>query len=108
MSLFDQIKHDTEEHFVDVGAGCLWDQVYAAMANTGQNVVGGASSNGVGVAGYLLGGGYSLKSNQHGLGMDNVMEMEVVLPNGDVDVVSDKPGEGSRLFKALKVSFCFL
>jgi len=102
MSLFDKIKYNADEHFVDAGAGCLWDQMYAAMANTGQNVVGGASSNGVGIAGYLLGGGYSLKSNQHGLAMDTIMEIEVVLPNGAIMVVSDKPGEGSRLFKALK------
>lgn len=32
--------------------------------------------------GYITGGGHSLLSPVHGLGVDNVMQMKVVLPNG--------------------------
>lgn len=32
--------------------------------------------------GYLAGGGHSILSPVHGLGVDNAMQMKVVLPNG--------------------------
>ncbi|KAJ7444709.1 hypothetical protein FB451DRAFT_1434243 [Mycena latifolia] len=73
---------------VDIGPGLLWDDVYAALAPVGVNIVGGRVP-GVGVAGFTLGGGasspstfyrYSWKTNQHGL-------TELVKPNGDIVTV---------------------
>lgn len=97
MTFFDQIVLSNQA-YIDVGGGCLWAQVYAAMENSGKNVVGGHG----GVAGFLLGGGYSLLSNQYGLAIDHILEMEVVLPGGKVMTVKED-GEGSDLFEALKV-----
>ncbi|KAF7441303.1 hypothetical protein PC9H_001652 [Pleurotus ostreatus] len=97
MTFFDKIDFSNEA-YIDVGAGCLWAQVYAAMENSGKNVVGGIG----GVATFLLGAAYSLsKSNQYGLTIDHILEMEIVLPNGKVMTVKED-GEGSDLFEALK------
>lgn len=102
MSRFSKVKYNGSTETVDVGAGCVWDEVYRAMAKVGRNVVGGASAQGVGVAGYLLGGGFSLKTNQYGLGIDNIIAIQIVLPNGEIlDVNEQYHGD---LFQALKVS----
>jgi hypothetical protein len=44
----------------------VWDDVYAALDPLGANVVGGRVT-GIGVGGFILGGGYSWLSNQYGL-----------------------------------------
>ena len=102
MSRFQSVTYSEKTQLVSVGAGCLWDQVYTELAPLGRNVVGGAASQGVGVAGWLLGGGYSLKSNRYGLGIDNIVEFEIVLPNGSVLSVTTQ--EDEDLFNALRVS----
>ncbi|KAG8905914.1 hypothetical protein FRB99_007994 [Tulasnella sp. 403] len=84
MSRFNRIRYHEDTELVDIGAGCVWDEVYRDMSKIGRNIVGGASSQGVGVAGYLLGGGFSLKTNRFGLGIDNVAAIQIVLPNGEV------------------------
>jgi FAD/FMN-containing dehydrogenase len=51
----------------------------------------------------MMGGGYSLRSNRYGLGIDNVVRFQVVLPNGEVTEV-DENDSRKDLFEALKVS----
>jgi hypothetical protein len=63
MLRFNEIRYDPDSQTVAVGAGLLWDDVYAALEPFGVNVVGGRVS-GVGVAGFTLGGG---KSNSLGI-----------------------------------------
>ncbi|KAH9071148.1 FAD dependent oxidoreductase [Lactarius deliciosus] len=72
---------------VELGPGLTWDQVYAALDPTGVNVVGGRVP-GVGVAGLTLGGGFSYKSNEYGLSIDNVVSYDLVLPNGTITSVT--------------------
>jgi FAD/FMN-containing dehydrogenase len=104
MSRFNETKVNSESGKVEVGAGLTWDQVYDALEPTGVNVIGGRVP-GVGVAGLALGGGehilssesgilyalgYSFKTNQYGLSVDNVAGYELVLPNGTIiDVTSN-------------------
>ena len=52
-----------------------------------------ASAGGVGMGGFVLGGGYGLQSRMYGLGIDNVVGMNVVLTNGQVKDV-DSPVAG--------------
>lgn len=47
MARFDNVDYDSATQLVKVGAGCLWDQVYAQMYQYRRNVVGGAASQGV-------------------------------------------------------------
>jgi FAD/FMN-containing dehydrogenase len=104
MARFSQVRYDQKTKLVELGAGCLWDQVYIKLAPFGRNVIGGASSDGVGVGGWLLGGGYSLKSNRYGLGIDNIVSYEIVTPDGRVRKVSEQ--KESELFHALRVGIC--
>lgn len=56
MTRFNQVTVDKSTSTVEIGAGLLWDDVYRALDGTGLNVVGGRVG-GVGVAGFILGGG---------------------------------------------------
>jgi hypothetical protein len=56
-----------------------------------------ASAAGVGMGGFILGGGYGLQSRMYGLAIDNVLGLEVVLPSGEVKEVE----EDDDLFWAL-------
>ena len=76
MSRFDTVMYYPESSTVDVGSGLIWDEVYQTLDPYNITVVGGRVS-GIGVAGLTLGGGYSWKSNQYGLSIDNVFEYEV-------------------------------
>ena len=60
MYRFSEVTYHSSNQTVDIGAGLIWDDVYAALEPLGVTVVGGRVT-GVGVAGFSLGGGnYSL------------------------------------------------
>ncbi|KIM37011.1 hypothetical protein M413DRAFT_423817 [Hebeloma cylindrosporum] len=96
---FSKVLYNKGSQTADIGAGLIWDDVYAALEPYGVNVVGGRVS-GVGVAGVILGGGYSWKTNQHGLIVDTVTAFELVKPDGKVVTVTK--ASDSRLFSGLK------
>ncbi|KAH9957078.1 FAD-binding domain-containing protein [Russula dissimulans] len=87
MTRFNKVKVDKAASTVEIGAGLMWDDVYRALDGTGLNVLGGRVS-GVGVAGFILGGGYSWKTNQYGLTIDTMDSYELVLPDGTVQIVT--------------------
>ena len=58
-------------------------EIYEATAEHDSIVVGGDDPD-VGIGGYLTGGGHSPLSGQFGLAADNVLELKVVTPAGDV------------------------
>jgi FAD/FMN-containing dehydrogenase len=57
-------------------------------------------AGGVGMGGFVLGGGYGLQSRMYGLAIDNVVGMSVILTTGEVKDVA----EGDDLFWALRGS----
>jgi FAD/FMN-containing dehydrogenase len=102
MTRFKDIQVDPAAATVDVGAGLTWDQVYAALEPYNITVIGGRIP-GIGVAGAPLAEvrvcchlisrramkrrcreGYSWKSSQYGLTIDNIVGYELVLPNGTI------------------------
>lgn len=89
MTRFRNIVLNEEEGTVEIGAGLTWTDVYSHLIPKGLNVVGGRI-DGVGVGGFILGGGYSWKTNQYGLTIDTVTAFELVLPNGHVKKVTEK------------------
>ena len=109
MKQFNHIVYNKDTKTLDVGAGATWNDVYTFLDSTEDyrklGVVGAGPS--VGVSGWLLGGGYSLLTNWHGLGIDNVVGFRVVTPNGpDLEgptIRDANPRENPDLFKALKV-----
>ena len=117
MKQFNQITYDSNAKTLDVGAGLTWGDIYKFLDTpeySGLGVVGGDPL--VGVSGWLLGGGYSLLTNKHGLGIDNVVGFQVLTPSAtnqlqdlpnDPTLRNANPGENPDLFKALKVSCSF-
>jgi FAD/FMN-containing dehydrogenase len=100
MTLFQQVNYNPETQTADIGAGRLWQDVYKILPHD-RTVAGASSCPGVGVAGFNLGGGYSNKTNQFGLAIDNIQSIDVVVPSGEVLTVCDTSNED--LFWALKV-----
>lgn len=64
-----------------LGSGEDWGQLYAAAHELGRTFVGGTGDT-IGLGGYLTGGGHSPLSAMLGLAVDQVLEMEVVMPCG--------------------------
>ncbi|KAI9438134.1 FAD-binding domain-containing protein [Lactarius indigo] len=89
LTRFNDIVINEDSETVVIGAGLTWTDVYVSLIPKGINVVGGRL-NGVGVSGLTLGGGYSWKTNQFGLTLDTVTEFELVLPTGEVTIVTEK------------------
>ncbi|KAF8552570.1 FAD-binding domain-containing protein [Imleria badia] len=88
LSRLNQITVDTANKLVCVGAGCLFEELYQELESYNLNIVGGSGLSGVGVAGWMVGGGYSVKTSQYGLGVDNVEAVRLVLPDGTIKVAS--------------------
>ncbi|KAI2606605.1 FAD-binding domain-containing protein [Hypoxylon sp. NC1633] len=65
-----------------IGAGVQALPLYQAASDLGLHIVAGNTRT-VGIGGgYIAGGGHSPLSSQYGLGADQVLSMEVVLPSG--------------------------
>jgi FAD/FMN-containing dehydrogenase len=82
-----------------VGAGCRFNEIYNFMRDLNRKIVGGGAD--VGIGGWMTGGGYSLKTNQYGLGIDNLVRIQIVTPDGEV--VTATEDLRSDLFWAVKV-----
>jgi len=78
MARFRQLHYHSTNQTVDLGAGLLWGDVYSGLQSHNITVIGGRVST-VGVAGLILGGGYSWKSNRYGLSIDHVLEYQVIV-----------------------------
>lgn len=74
---------DAADLFARVGAGTKWRPVVDAAAESGLAGLHGSSPT-VGVVGYILGGGLSFYSRQHGLACNRVRSIEVVTADGEL------------------------
>ena len=77
MACFNKIQYHQNTKTLDVGAGYLFDKVYRVLSVMGWNIVGGSAIARVGVARWLLGGRYSLKTNQYRLGINNLLGIKL-------------------------------
>ncbi|KAG2064933.1 FAD-binding domain-containing protein [Suillus decipiens] len=102
MYSFSDVVYDSVAQTVTVGTGLVWDDVYVALEQYNMTVA-GVKATGIGVGGVALGGGYSFMSNQYGLGLDNVVAFELVLPNGTVADITGSTNPD--LFFALRGGF---
>lgn len=112
MAQFNKITYNKSSSSVAIGAGCIFDEVYRdkGLIEAVQNIV-GCNDTSVGVAGWLLNGGYSMmKTSRFGLGIDNVDAYRVVVPRGvnedpQLEIVQrNDVGYKQDLFWALKVT----
>jgi hypothetical protein len=84
------VEVDANEKTVRVGGGNLWAEVDAVTHQFGLAVPAGIIST-TGVGGLTLGGGIGYLARKHGLTIDNLLEAEMVLANGEtVTVNADK------------------
>lgn len=96
---FDAIDVDVAARTMRVGAGILWGDATAALADHGLMALAGSAPD-VGVVGYLLGGGVSWFARSHGLATTYVKSIEVITGEGQMlrATASDEP----ELFHALR------
>lgn len=62
--------------------------IYAEAAQHGRILVGGMDPN-VGIGGYITGGGHSPISGQYGLAADQILQMEMVTPGGELVIANE-------------------
>ncbi|KAF8899586.1 hypothetical protein CPB84DRAFT_1847608 [Gymnopilus junonius] len=87
LTRLSEVTYDPASQTVVIGAGLIWDDVYAALQPFNVTVAGGRTT-GQGVGGHILGGGYSYLTNQYGLTVDTVTAFELVRPDGQVVTVT--------------------
>ncbi|KAI3391504.1 hypothetical protein diail_7202 [Diaporthe ilicicola] len=85
---------------IKLGAGIIFSEAYEFANDHGHAIVGGSCAT-VGVSGgFSQGGGHGPLMSHYGMGADNVLEWEVVMPNGKL-VTALPHGEFSDLYWAL-------
>lgn len=99
MSLMRSVAVNPNEKTALIDGGCLIRDVNKATAAHDLAVVTGVEDT-VGYAGITLGGGYGYLTGAHGLGCDNLIEVEVVLADGSIVTASET--ENTDLFWALR------
>lgn len=116
MNRFTGVEYNKKYQTATIGVGQVWDDVYAALQPYNVTVAGGRAP-GVGVGGFVAGGGesillnsklsttnilgYSFMTSEVGLSIDTVVSYELVKPDGTVTIVTAK--SDAQLFWALKV-----
>jgi FAD/FMN-containing dehydrogenase len=99
LSALKSIQVDPDARTVRVGGGCVWREVDGAAGQYGLATPSGIIGT-TGVGGLTLGGGVGHLSRKYGLTIDNLLEAEVVLANGDV--VRASADENPDLFWAIR------
>jgi FAD/FMN-containing dehydrogenase len=84
---------------VTAAAGSRFVEIDEQASLRNLTVVGGGAET-VGIGGYLTGGGHSALSATYGLAADQVLEMEVVTPGGEILTVNECQNED--LFWAMR------
>jgi FAD/FMN-containing dehydrogenase len=83
-----------------VGAGVGWQEVYEWAETLGITAIGGYHQTVGASGGWLTGGGHSILSPVYGLGVDRVVQIKVVTPDGVHRVANEC--QNSNLFWALR------
>eukprot|EP00299_Pterocystis_sp_00344_P006820 c1897_g1_i1.p1 GENE.c1897_g1_i1~~c1897_g1_i1.p1 ORF type:complete len:679 (-),score=152.43 c1897_g1_i1:41-2077(-) len=96
--LDDKKDFGHSEGNVKFGAGVVWAEAHTAVAKVGRYIASGWSPT-VGVIGWSIGGGRGPFTPSKGYGVDNILEADIVIANGDLLTVNRK--HHSDLFWAL-------
>ena len=81
-------EKDVYSGAISLGAGVQWYEAYSFAAEHRVHIVGGASTTVGAAGGYLQGGGHSYLTPSYGLAVDNLIEMEIVTPDGMLRKIS--------------------
>ncbi|HSR67397.1 MAG TPA: FAD-binding oxidoreductase [Acidobacteriota bacterium] len=99
LSHLTAVKVYPDRRVVSVGGGATWGAVDQATQAYGLATTGGTVST-VGVAGYALGGGTGHLTRRFGLGLDNLLSVEIVTADGKLRKADQD--EHSDLFWAVR------
>ncbi|KAL2073592.1 hypothetical protein VTL71DRAFT_10918 [Oculimacula yallundae] len=99
LSKMRAVTVDEKAKTLSVEGGALWGDVDKEAAKFGLAAVGG-TVNHTGVGGLTLGGGYGLLTPEYGMVIDNLLEVEVVLADGNI--VNASSSENPDLFWAAR------
>jgi FAD/FMN-containing dehydrogenase len=99
LSLMKTVVVDAATRTVRAGCGCTWGDIDKATHTFGLAVPSGVIST-TGVGGLTLGGGMGHLTRQYGLTIDNLLEANVVLANGQLVVANAR--ENRDLFWAIR------
>jgi FAD/FMN-containing dehydrogenase len=99
LSLMNQVSANAMGPDATIGGGVTVGQINEALRGSGLQAVIG-NDGAVGMAGFMLGGGYGPLMNRFGMACDNLLSAEVVLPHGNV--VNCDAAENPELFWALR------
>lgn len=93
------VSVDPVSKTIKAQGGCLWADVDMAAYEHGLATVGG-TINHTGIGGLTLGGGYGWLSGKHGLVIDNLLAVQMVLADGSIVTASES--ENTDLFWAVR------
>ncbi|KAL6234556.1 hypothetical protein BDW75DRAFT_160953 [Aspergillus navahoensis] len=99
LARINHVAVDPESRIVTVGGGCRWKDVDDALSGHGLALVEGIV-NDTGVGGIALGGGYGWLAPRHGLILDNLIAVTIVLADGSITAASKE--ENPDLFWAVR------
>ena len=99
LSLMKGIRVDAQAKTVRVEGGCVWGEVDHATHPFGLAVPSGFISS-TGVGGLTLGGGVGYLTRTHGLTIDNLLAVDIVLADGRL--VTANATENADLFWAVR------
>lgn len=96
LSLMKHISFGDSPNTLIVEMGCTWLDVYETLQEQSPHLMAiGGTCLSVGVAGFILGGGYSFLSRSYGLGADSVSSLTIVTADGEVRTISAESKEAS-------------
>lgn len=76
------------EKVIHVGGGEVWGAAYD-FANINKRAILGGTCRSVGMAGWLSGGGHSPFTPYLGMGVDNVRQVQIVTPDGELRTANE-------------------
>jgi FAD/FMN-containing dehydrogenase len=99
MRRLNAIDFNRKTGILKAGLGCRWVEVYEYLhvQRTGRIPVGGGCPT-VGMAGFLLGGGFSFLSRSYGLGCDHITDLSIITADSKLHHL--KSNQGDDLFWA--------
>ncbi|KAK9760844.1 hypothetical protein K7432_014726 [Basidiobolus ranarum] len=100
LSNLNNIQIDKSTKTAIVGAGSLLGPTYYKLFKGGGFGIPAGSCPQVGIGGHALGGGFGLFSRKYGMVSDNVLEIQIVNPSGQLLVANTN--QNSDLFWALR------
>ena len=88
-----------EGHAITAAAGTQMLEAYRATALLNRTVVGGNGRT-VALGGFVTGGGHSILAPHYGMAADQVLQMELVTPTGDIVIANEC--QNTDLFWAMR------